>query len=688
MYFDEFRAELINETTALAAAETGFVDQAFVAVAGDRLIRAEELSNVTTCHAKLDGPKGKRLKIGGFDWDEDDDSLKVVVGLYHGDRVAKNLTKSIAETEFKAASAFVDAALGGWVEKQADLAIDYCRFAQDIRLAADRRDISRIRFYLVSDGVLSDRVRDWPEGEIRGIKTEFRIWDCKRIFEAETSRRGQEPIVVDFTALSGGGVSIVKADSHGDGYQGYLGVMSGEVLAEIYERYGARLLEGNVRAFLSSRGKVNKGIRDTILKRPRMFFAFNNGISVTATAIKTVGESSGTLKLTSATDFQIVNGGQTTASLATTRRKDNASLAEIVVAIKLSVVDEAVAETITPDISRFANSQNKVSDADLWSNHPIHVRIEKLSKSTIAPATGTRQYSTYWFYERARGQYVADLGRCKTPSEKRLFETTRPKAQIVTKELFARAENAWNGLPHFVSMGGQKNFLRFAEITAAAWLSNEHQFHEEYFKRVVGKILLLRAAEAIAIEDEMPGIKAHIANYSVARCAVLLMKNSVAPDWDALWKLQSVSDEWREQLRAIVRAVAPVMITTDSTTMILTEWFKKDVLWQRVKSRTDSLTLSKAVQVKQLREFHAAEAEAKETQIVKGGIDGVSAVLEYGPEGWMRLWKWELSNKFLSPAIRSLVEKFAGNAAWTPTSAQASTLLTALRSARLRGFDG
>ena len=118
MNFDEFRAELINETTALAAAETGFVDQAFVAVAGDRLIRAEELSNVTTCHAKLDGPKGKRLKIGGFDWDEDDDSLKVVVGLYHGDRVAKNLTKSIAETEFKAASAFVDAALGGWVEKQ------------------------------------------------------------------------------------------------------------------------------------------------------------------------------------------------------------------------------------------------------------------------------------------------------------------------------------------------------------------------------------------------------------------------------------------------------------------------------------------------------------------------------------------------------------------------------------------
>lgn len=688
MNLDDFRAELINEAVALAEHETGFVDQAFVAVAGDRLTRAEELTSFIPCHANLDGPRNKHIKLGGYEWDEDDDSLKVLVGIYGGGREAKALTKSIAEAEFKAAVGFVDAALSGWIERQAGLAVDYCRFAQDIRLAAERKDISRIRFYLVSDGVLSDRVRDWPEGEIRSIKTEFRIWDCKRIFEAETSSSGQEPIVVDFTTIPGGGVSLVKAHADGDGYQGYLGVMSGEVLAEIYDAYGARLLEGNVRAFLSVRGKVNKGIRETILKRPRMFFAFNNGISVTATEIKTEVESTGTLKLTSATNFQIVNGGQTTASLATTRRKDGASLADVAVAIKLSVVDENVAAVITPDISRYANSQNKVSDADLWSNHPFHIRIEKLSKSTLAPARGNCQYSTYWFYERARGQHAADLGRCRGATERRAFETTHPKEQIITKELLARVENAWNGLPYLVSMGAQKNFLRFATTTVEAWGRQEDQFHEAYFKRVVGKVLLLRAAEAVASEEGTRGIKAHIANYAVAMSAVLLKKKSVAPDWELLWRLQSVSEEWIEQLRMIVMAVSPIMTSTDSSAMILTEWFKKEALWQRVQLKTASLPITAGLQLRRLSELQDADSSAEEKQAMITSVDGAMAVSEFGVEGWTRLWRWERLNPFLSPKDRALLQGFADNPNWIANPLQARTLLASLDKARRRGFEG
>lgn len=51
----------------------------------------------------------------------------------------------------------------------------------------------------------------------------------------------------------------------------YMGIVPGKFLADIYLKYGSKLLQGNVRAFLSIRGKVNKGIRDTIINNPNSF---------------------------------------------------------------------------------------------------------------------------------------------------------------------------------------------------------------------------------------------------------------------------------------------------------------------------------------------------------------------------------------------------------------------------------
>ena len=69
-------------------------------------------------------------------------------------------------------------------------------------------------------------------------------------------------------------------------YDAYLGIVPGKFLGEIYYDYGSRLLQGNVRAFLSFRGNVNKGIRSTIMKQPENFFTYNNGIAIVARSVR------------------------------------------------------------------------------------------------------------------------------------------------------------------------------------------------------------------------------------------------------------------------------------------------------------------------------------------------------------------------------------------------------------------
>jgi hypothetical protein len=181
-------------------------------------------------------------------------------------------------------------------------------------------------------------------------------------------------------------------------------MIPGVLLAEIYRQHGARLLEQNVRTFLQARGKVNKGIRDTILNQPEMFLAYNNGLCATAAQIQIESEKGPVANIRSITDFQIVNSGQTTASLTSAPLKDDADLSAVLVQLKLSVIrDPAQVGAIVSNISRFANSQNKVNEADLRSNDAFQVRVEHLSRTVWVPCKAGANRQTKWFYERARG---------------------------------------------------------------------------------------------------------------------------------------------------------------------------------------------------------------------------------------------------------------------------------------------
>ena len=334
-------------------------------------------------------------------------------------------------------------------------------------LQEQRSVISAFRIYLVTDAVLSSRIKDWPDGIVDGKPVESHIWDISRFLRVVESASGRDDLMVDFTGLDGKGIPAIPASHLGTRYKSYMCVLPGAMLASMYNNFGSGLLEGNVRAFLSLRGGVNKGIRETILNAPDMFFAYNNGITVVASEVR-VAQDGGTVRLLWARDLQIVNGGQTTASLATAARNDKAKLDAVLVQMKLSVIPAEESSEIIPRISRYANSQNKVSDADFFSNHEFHRRMEETSRRLWAPAHDGQQYDTHWFYERARGQYVTELSKLGR-SERARFELLNPKNQMVTKTDLAKFENSWLRFPQQVSKGAQKNFVTFAERVTKVW---------------------------------------------------------------------------------------------------------------------------------------------------------------------------------------------------------------------------
>ena len=198
------------------------------------------------------------------------------------------------------------------------------------------------------------------------------------------------------------------------------------------------------------------------------------------------------LQITRIRDLQIVNGGQTTASLFHTKRRDKAALKDIFVQMKLSVIDSAESELVVPRISEYANTQNRVNAADFFSNHPFHIRLESFSRRLWAPAQQGAQRESHWFYERARGGY-ADAQANLSSSEQRRFKAENPKSQMFTKTDLAKFENVWDDHPKWVNLGAQKNFARYAARIGKEWSKSADAFNEFYFHRAIARALNIQS---------------------------------------------------------------------------------------------------------------------------------------------------------------------------------------------------
>lgn len=515
MSYDDFRKDFYEDVKSNAASNGEGVVGNFVSLFTEYLITAEVISDFVHSFYVGTGKNKRKIRVDGYSLDEFDYTLNLVIAYYSGEDDKIILTKTIAQQQLDRLRFFVEEVHSDKLKKEIEISTPA---ADLVDLMGVYKDIIRkYRLILLTDNSKSDRIDTIIASKIDDKPVEYQIWDIERLYRVCISDTGRQNIEIDFKKYTEKGIPFLEANNEfSDDYNSYLCIIPGNALANIYDDFGSQLLEGNVRSFLSTKVAVNKKIRETILSNPEKFFAYNNGVSATAMNIKFENLPEGKF-ITHAKDFQIINGGQTTASLSNARYKDNADLNKIYIQMKLTEIDTNPedASDLIRNISRSSNSQNKVSDADFFASHPFHIRMEQISRRFFAPATGGAQYETKWFYERARGQYLQAQMRM-TKSAKEKFVTQHPKKQVITKTDLAKVRNSWDYLPYFVSRGAQTNFMKFAEIIDEKWTKAENTFNEKYFKDSIALIILFKHTESIVSHQPWyeNGYRANIVTYS------------------------------------------------------------------------------------------------------------------------------------------------------------------------------
>ena len=691
MNVHEFHKDFLEEVKATAATEGEGSNAAFISTAASYLVGADVLSDFTPSFYNGTGKNNRRIRVDGYVMDEFDQTMNLVIADYTGDENREVITKTAATTMLDRLLNFLDEAMGPKLHRE----IEPSRPAADLVefLRFNKMRIRKYRLLLVTDGFMSNRISEIESRVYNEVPVEFQIWDIERIFRVCSSDQGRQDIEIDFKSImEGKGIPCLEASSANSGdYSSYLCIIPGAVLADIYDLYGSQLLEGNVRSFLSTKVAVNKKIRETILRIPQNFFAYNNGVSATAMGLRFETTSEGKF-ITYAKDFQIINGGQTTASLSNARHKDGADLSQIFVQMKLTEVDSDAdkATELIRNISRSSNSQNKVSDADFFATHPFHVRMEQCSRCLFAPATGGAQYETKWFYERARGQYLQAQMRM-TKSQREKFAAQHPKKQVITKTDLAKYRNSWNANPHYVSKGAQTNFMRFAEQIDEAWSKNENAFNDKYFKDTIALAILFKHTEWIVSHQPWfeQGYRANIVTYSIALLRLLIRKQYKGMDLDlqVIWSRQQVPDVVTNELVRITKFVFDTITDPNRGTINVTQWCKRDACWDAVKKC--SLVLSAEIEsvLADKEESASAEKEAKKDQKLISDLEAQSKVLEFGAEFWAAVQRFVTDRKIgIAPDQVNALKYAVRIPAQIPSSYQSVQLLTLLEEAEANGF--
>lgn len=695
-----FRKDLIDSLQTNEFSSYEDKDFAFVCEISARLSEAEEFQDFIPCHYMGTGQRGKKLRVDGYEVDEVDDSIRLLIADFNPTDQLQTITKTRAATIFSQLKSFLEESISGKIWSSALGSVDQIHELTGLlenyhSLSKDgQRKVSRYKLYLITDSNLSEQLKELPTELLDNIPVEFHIWDVSRLKSVSSSPLGTEELEIDFSELVKDGLPCLKAGQTED-YEGYLCVISGDVLADLYGRYGSRLLEGNVRSYLSSNVKVNKGIQGTIRKEPDRFFVYNNGISATASRAE-VKETPSGLRLMSAKYLQIVNGGQTTASLSAAKTKDKANLAEIYIQMKLSVVkatESDILDEIIQNIARYSNTQTKVSDADFFSNHPFHRAIERRSRAIKAPAAEGAQYNTYWFYERARGQYNNEQTKMSL-SQKKTFQRINPKPQLITKTDLAKYENSWRKLPHIVSRGAQKNFIAFAEYIEKEYGENGLKFdNEKYFKDVVARAIVFKFIERMVSQAKNTwyggDYRAQIVTYTIAKFMHTIEENILGYtiNFTLIWAKQSVTTMLANQLEVIAKIVSTEITKPPVAQMNVGEWCKKVECWDNLKEiRTPILDGLKEelISIKDVVEKQQADVVESKKEVALNAVIEVIKLTHFGC--WPKLSSWAQKYSPLYGKEADLVRN-ASRSNWVPSDSQAAVLMKILKRLETEGFS-
>jgi hypothetical protein len=674
MELDQFALDFQQEVLARAENEDAeaFREDAFTELMIEYLCENGELDDGTVCRHK-----GYGVKINGYGLSMDEACLDLMVSHYSGSVPPENLTKTDAERAMKRLVTFFSQCLIDGFYQQLPESSQVFDLAYQIHTLKNEGSLSRIRLFLLTDCITKlSLLEDVDAFKINDLEVPVsaQVWDIERLFRWWSSGHKREIIAVDFLQQFGKALPcLAVTDSEELEYNTFLALFPGTMLCKIYESYGPRLLERNVRSFLQVKGNVNQAIRRTIRDTPRMFLAYNNGLSATAQEVDLITLPDGGTGIAGIKDFQIVNGGQTTASIYYAVTKDKADVDDLYVQMKLTVLkDPEKMDDVVPRISESANTQNKVQTADFSANHPFHRKMEELSRTVWAPSPSGTEKQTHWFYERARGQYADERARAGTTAKRRDFEAQNPKQQVFTKMELAKFEHIWHLLPHYVSEGSQKNFARFMVRLKEDPVEPDQQ----YFEELVAKALLFRRARKLVIAQRYGGHPEYITTYTLSWLCADAAKRESAISLHRLWQTQALYPELEE---AIIQVSAHVVASIKNPPGggNVTEWCKREACWNEVQSLDIVLPETHYSQLVSLAS-QQTERPARDTQA--GDISDeagpvMTRVKRIGSVGWGIILEWDLEKCVLTAEQRELVRRLSKTRRMTVDEAYAAAAI-------------
>ena len=702
MDIGEFRIQFMEQLRFDAEHEGTEPESQFISKALDLLEEIGDVSDPMPMSIEMKGGRGRIMAFDAYAYDEADGALIMIASDFINEiDNTPTLTNTRIDELFLHMRIFIEESVEGDVSAYCDDSDPAINIAKEIKTKVGKSmlatEILRFKFIILSNAVLSRQVKNVSREEFLERPVELNIWTIER-FHQTYSTNSSEIIEIETKDFGCDGIQYLKADIGEDAnYDAYLGIVPGEFLANIYCKYGSKLLQGNIRAFLSVRGKVNKGIRETIIKNPENFFTYNNGIAVVA---RTIGFSEDKSKIIYLKDPQIINGGQTTASLANAKIKKevkDGGMNNLFVPMKLTVlnVDDDMSEedidrynSITKTISQCANSQNAVSEADFFSNHPFHVLMEQLSRKKMAPPVNGNPYQTIWFYERSRGKWEQEQMQL-SPAARSKFCEKHPKNQVIKKEKLAKCLNAFAMNPHEVCQSSAINFSHFAKTINNLYETSKESINEVFFSKCVCSVIIFDSLDRrINKADWYPtgGNKAQIIPYAIAKMMSMIPKD-LDLDWKLIWQKQEMYPALEKELMNLAH--------------IIHEFFEKEAQGGLVRSlarRADTWNKCKNLPLSLSEEFRSTlipkyemkqeEAAAKKERKFSQAIDISVEVFKLGAEYWKRVYNDLSKENILSYGdvafIGSIAEYIKRNS--LPSAAQCKRLIKIVEKAEDKGY--
>lgn len=619
----------MQDIFATADSRSLFYKDSFFETVSDELISTGEIpDNLTSAYYQY--LKGRSpMEAHGFAYDDEREILYVITSaFFQEDMAIETLSSKIIEQKLKRARNFI-------IKSASNLYLDLEETSDEFVMSyfifdkLQNKKISRIKVILLSDGRISRSYKPIILDNINDISFEAIIVDIEYLYNNYNAQNADSTFTVDVQ------LPCLPVQTGTEKYQSFLTYITGDQVFNIYDRYGKRLLEQNIRTFLQFKGGVNKGIRNTIDGAPYMFFAYNNGITATASAVE-VNERNEIIRIH---NLQIVNGGQTTSAIYAAKKNYKADISDVVVQMKLSVVNEATEHLdFVSKVAEYANTQNKVNKSDFFSNSPFHKDFKLYSKSTWTPSQTQERHR--WFYERVRGEYLNEQAYM-SKTEKRKFELSFPRSKKVEKTFLARSEMAWLQKPDIVSKGGQSSFAAFAEHINNELEKNQLSITEKYFKDAISRIIIFKSLEQIVSNASWyhGGFRANIVAYTVSYFSHYIDEVKKHFDFNAIWEVQSIPDDLYSQFLVLCEQVFNIITNPPMGHGNPSQWSKKRHCWEQIRDSNLQFDIPLKYLIDKQTHSYILREERNQKKMDKS-IEAQTLVVSIDYSSWKKVYEY------------------------------------------------